>query len=41
MRFARQLGRERRALAPRPGEDYAGNRLAIRDGASALEWEIL
>lgn len=38
MRFAKELGRPRFALAPRDGNAYDGNRVAIEDGAIAIEW---
>ena len=40
MRFAKELGRVRRALMPREGEGYSGNAVVIRDGAGAIEWNV-
>ena len=37
---AKKLGRTRYALEPLPGNAYAGNRIAIDEGAIALPWNL-
>jgi DNA processing protein len=40
MRFARELGRPRFALEPRPGLGFGGNASELAEGAVALPWDV-
>ena len=40
VRVARELGRPRRAFAPRDGDAFAGNARAIAEGAAVIDWNF-